>query len=163
MKSSLLTLLLAASMSSAVAQSSDIRAPEPEIGSRIPPLAIRHASYPLNKTYDQMTQRERSALRSNWEAMSETDEPPFPLRGMRDLMLQLREAATKRQASGKLTLVANVNSMGNVDRVEVYDSPDDQLTRFAIWKVSTTPFKPALCSAQPCAMQFPIRIVFGLR
>jgi hypothetical protein len=118
-------------------------------------------AYPLDRPYHRFTAPEKVALKSQWEAMAPDDEPPFPLEGMQALVLDIRDAARTLQVRGGLRLVAHVNGAGKVTKVDVHQSPDEQLTRFAAYRLVETRFKRALCNGKPCAMQFPLILMVG--
>lgn len=132
-----------------------LKADDPPTGSRIRLDAARFAPYPLDRKYEDFTVKEREAFKRFYEPMPEDDEPPFPRSGLASLILDVRDAAMKRQAKGPLVLVATVNAAGNVEKVDIFSSPDEQLARYTATKLVRTPFKPARCAGQPCRMEFP--------
>lgn len=139
-----------------------LKAPEAPTGSRIRGDAAQATALPLDKRYGQFTAAERAALKSLYEPMPEADEPPFPRDGLAPFILTLREAATRRQASGLLVLVAKVAPDGSVDGVDIYASPDEAFTRVAAIALGRTAFKPARCGGKPCRMEFPFSTVIQL-
>jgi hypothetical protein len=118
---------------------------------------------PLNRTYQQLTEEQRLALLSFYEAMSPSDEPPFPVEGLRSIVEPLVIAQRTLLASGKLALVADVDSLGVVTSVKAYGSPSPAMTKFASQVLLLTNFKPALCSGSPCKMQFPFYLEFKVK
>ena len=158
-----MAVLLLAALSDGQAQPYSLQAPDAETGTRIRPFATYDARYPQNKPYEEFTSDERVLLKAMWEQMPAEDEPPFPRTGMRSILMDIRAAAERRQASGVLSLVAHVAPSGKVTKVDIHASPDDPLTRFAVWRLMTTPFKPAICSGAPCAMQFPLGYEFVIK
>lgn len=164
----LLLLLLAAPPAWAQTATAPAPAPAAEApateaaGSAIRPFMTLGAAYPLDKTYAQLSRDEVEALKNFWEPMPDADEPPFPAQGMKQLTMDLAAASQRRQAQGDLALAAHVDARGKVTKVDIYASPEEQLTRFAVWRLMNTAFKPALCGGAACAMQFPLRITFAL-
>lgn len=109
---------------------------------------------PLNKTYNQLNEKQQGQLRSFNLILSAKDEPPYPLAGVGDLHKYILQAAEKLGVSGSLTLRLKVNSVGKVTSAQVGDAPSSDLAKFAASVAMLTPFKPAVCSGQPCDMDF---------
>lgn len=151
----LICLLITTSPEASAQSTYTLKDDQPSTGSHLKRKPIRSEVFPLDKPYEKFTDQERAQLLDLWEPMKEGDEPPFPKYGMRELSLDILNAASKVGVRGELSLVAYVNPDGKVSKVEVYKSPNDQLVRFAAHKLVTTPFKAAVCSGKPCAMQFP--------
>ena len=118
---------------------------------------------PLNKTYQQLTQEQRAVLWIFYEAMPESDEPPFPVDGLQSIVGPLVKSQGKLLVQGKLALVADVSSSGRVASVTAYGSPSPEMTKFASQVLLLTEFMPAVCSGSPCMMQFPFYLEFKVR
>jgi hypothetical protein len=126
---------------------------EPSLGTHIPQVLVS-SSIPLDQTYNQLSDAHKAMLRGLYEDMSEQDEPPFPANGLGKLLEAINKGATKHQARGDFALIVHVASDGLASSVEVLKTPNDEFGRFAASVVMLTKFKPALCGAQACAMDF---------
>ena len=168
-KSWLAAALLAASLAPAV-QAADalpppqytIKQSEASTGSLIPRNVVQGSRIPLNRSYAQLTEEEQQLVKSQYEAMRPLDEPPFPVDGLRSIHLAIAKVQRRLLAEGVLSMHADVDSQGAVTRVNVFHSPDPQLTQAAAAVLMLTEFKPAVCRGQPCNMSFPLRVTFAL-
>lgn len=115
---------------------------------------------PVNKRYDELTPGEREILRSQYEQMAETDEPPFPVNGLAGLYKALADAQQRLAVTGTLEIHVDVDSRGEGMAVTVIQSPDPKLTQFAASVLLMERYKPALCGGVPCRMQFPLLLSF---
>ncbi len=163
MKSVASSLLLVLSPLAFGQQVHSLQDSEYQLGSHIRPVIAESAMYPLNKRYEDFSLAERATVRAIYENMPEGDEPPFPRDGLKSFIYDLHSAAGKRQASGILSLLATVAATGEVEKVEIFASPDEQFSRYAAVKLGQLPFKPAICGGVACKMQFMYRVKYELR
>lgn len=140
-----------------------IKRDEPVTGTRLRDWAVTPGSLPVNFRYDQLSLEDRRKLRRMYEALPESDEPPFPADGLKTIFEPISKINRKRLGEGPLLLVATVGPSGDVDKVEAVGSPDPQLTKAASEVLLLTKFKPARCAGQPCAMEFAVRLQFTLK
>ena len=132
----------------------------PDTGTRIPRKIVQGSAIPLNRSYAQLTEEEQQLVKSQYEAMRPLDEPPFPVTGLRPIHEAIAEMQRRLLVQGDLSMAAEIDAQGTVTSVSVYRSPDPKLTEAAAKVLMLTPFKPALCSGQPCKMSFPLRVTF---
>lgn len=163
-------LLLALAAHVGVAHATDlppaefsIREPVARTGSNIRKDVVWYSSIPLNRTYAQLTAKEKAVVHSMYERIEEGDEPPFPLEGLRPILMAIWQGSSRRQVSGTLTLAATVDSQGTVTEVVAYDDPDPVFTKFAASVLMMTKFKPAICKGVPCRMQYPFSFKLTVR
>jgi hypothetical protein len=110
---------------------------------------------PLNKTYEELTPEQKAELHSQYEAMPEGDEPPFPAEGIKPIFSAIRKAQRLRQAHGNLIMAVTVDPEGNATKVEELGSVYDlQMTQLAQQVLLLTKYKPAVCSGKPCTMKY---------
>ncbi len=136
-----------------------IRETVPQTGTRIKQKIVWGSSIPINRTYSQLTDEQKQQVHALYEQIAPGDEPPFPMDGLRPILLAIWKGHAVRAITGKLTLVADVDATGTVTKVEVLEDPDPVLSRYAASVLLLTRFKPALCNAVPCQMQYPLRFV----
>lgn len=139
-----------------------IKEDEPAVGTRIRHEQMTGSNVALNLPYELLPERDKAALHAEWENIPPGDEPPFPTKGLIALMDPLRRAQQKLGEQGPLFAVATVGADGQVTNVNVYKTPGEQMTRMVSQLFMLTPFKPAMCSGQPCQMDFPLRVNFSV-
>lgn len=133
-----------------------------ETGTRFGRAAMTSSGLPLNRRYADLDANEKAIVRANYEGMPEADEPPFPADGLLPVMTTLHIGAERGFPKGKMAIVVDVDSTGKVQHAQSYGKVDADFSRFAASVLARTPFKPAVCAGQPCAMQYVMRIEFGL-
>jgi hypothetical protein len=140
-----------------------LREPVAAVGSNIRKNVVWNSSIPLNRTYEQLTPDQRLRVNALYERIEPGDEPPFPAEGLKPIFHAIWKGAAKRNAVGRLTVVASVEPDGRVGKVEIFDDPDPHLSKFAASVLMLTSFKPALCKGAPCPMQYPFSIDIAAR
>ncbi|MFN7547479.1 MAG: hypothetical protein ACK5U3_08380 [Pseudomonadota bacterium] len=133
-----------------------IKSDTPPTGSMIRREVVSGSRIPINRPYEKLTEAEREQVRSWYESMPATDEPPFPREGLMPILDALRKAQERLLVTGELFLIASVDSTGTVTRVRAIGSPSREMVKFAASVLLLTKFKPALCGGSPCAMEFPL-------
>jgi hypothetical protein len=139
-----------------------IKEDRPRTGSAIRRYDVKPFTIPINLSYGQLSPSDRLKVHDNYEAIVPGDEPPFPAAGLIAVIDPLRKAQQKLLVSEELYLVAKVDGAGKVIEVSAYGAKDSAMAKFAAQVLLLTPFKPAVCSGQPCQMQFPLRLNFKL-
>lgn len=137
-----------------------IREDQPRTGSHIRQDVASSTSIPINLPYEKLSPEEQSNFHSNYESIAAGDEPPFPRKGLRALLDPIRKAQAKLRVRGDLFLVATIGPDGKAREVAAFSSPSPEMTQFAAQVLMLTPFKPAICSGNPCAMDFPLKVAF---
>lgn len=140
-----------------------IKQAQPDTGTRIPKNIVESSTLPLNKSYAELTPAQQAALRGQYVGMAETDEPPFPAKGLGPIFREVAKGQQKRLASGPLVILVNIDERGVAQSAEVVQTPDRELSRYVAAVLMREAFKPALCSGAPCAMQFPLRVDLQVR
>lgn len=134
----------------------------PAIGSNIRRKAVTGSAIPLNRRYADLTEEQKDAVKSQYEAMRPTDEPPYPADGLLPLYSAIHKVQQKVLAQGELVIFFDINAEGEASKASVIKSPDPQLTRAVAEIVMLTKFKPAVCKGMPCAMGYPYRMRFDV-
>ena len=110
---------------------------------------------PLNKTYGEFTEAQKAELNKMYESIKPGDEPPFPEQGIRPIFNSIKQAQHVLQARGELDLAVTVGPDGKAIKVEDFSTTrSTQMTELAQQLLMLTKYKPAVCSGQPCTMQF---------
>jgi hypothetical protein len=140
-----------------------IQQTEPDTGTHMLKDVVSPGAIPLNRRYGALTKQQQDLLKSQYESMSEIDEPPFPLDGLYPLYDAIGKGQQKLLVRGELELQANINSRGEATSVTVFKSPDPQMTQFAAKVLMITKYQPGVCGGVPCKMQFPFDMTFDTR
>jgi hypothetical protein len=120
-------------------------------------------SLPPDKTYAELSDTDKTRLRSMYENMAPDDEPPFPARGYRSLMRAMATVQERLQVAGTVDMGVIVGPDGRAREIKVYGSSDPKLTTVIANVLVLEMYKPALCQGTPCAQEFPFRMNFTLR
>ena len=127
------------------------------VGSNIPRTVMRDSLLPFDRTWQELTPEQRLVMKSHYEAMAESDEPPFPLRGLRVIYTLIETVARHTGDRGPVVMNLSVDSQGQVASVAVIQSPSKEYTQGLARALLQVNFKPALCDGQACRMDFPVR------
>ena len=117
----------------------------------------RGSPYPLKKRYADFTPDEKAALRAMYEGMPESDEPPFPVAGMRYIVDDVATIAGKLDAKGFLSIHVSVDAKGNATGVKVMNTPSVEVAKAIAYVLVKAKYKPAICDGSPCESEFPFR------
>jgi hypothetical protein len=129
-------------------------------GSNIGAHNIGNLSVPANKTYAQLTPEEKMVVKESYEKMAKDDEPPYPLHGPEGIFRASEALQHKLLVRGELDLAVTIDSHGAATTVEVFKSPDAELTKAMASVLMLEKYKPAICKGVPCQMKFPFRVVY---
>ena len=121
---------------------------------------VRPMHLPMDATYDQLTEKQRTFLRGYYVDMPASDDPPYPIDGLISIFGALVSAQAKLLVTGPLSLQATVDSNGIVQSVLAVGSPSEAMTKFATSLLLVTKFKPARCGGTACVMEFPVYVEF---
>lgn len=127
------------------------------VGSNIPRTVMRNSLLPFNRTWQELTPEQRLVMKSHYEAMAESDEPPFPEGGLRVIYNLIEEVARRTGDRGPVVMNLSVDSQGQVASVAVIQSPSKEYTQGLARALLLVNFKPAVCGGQACRMEFPVR------
>lgn len=131
---------------------------EPSSGTHIV-REVASSNLPMDKPYAELTPQQQRTVKAQYEEMGPDDEPPYPLNGPRAIVRALAEGRNRLHVNGRLFLAVDVNGSGEATAVSVISSPDERLTQYAAAVLMKAKYKPARCSGEPCAMQYPLRFL----
>ena len=113
------------------------------------------SKFPLNKPYEEFTPEQKAELHKMYEGLPPSDEPPFPAEGIKPIFTAIKNAQRVLQARGQLDMKVTVGPDGKAIKVEDVGSVKaGQMTEIAKQALMQTTYKPAMCSGQPCTMQY---------
>jgi hypothetical protein len=133
------------------------------IGARFGTALATWTVLPFNRTYSQLSDRQKALVRSYYVAMAETDEPPYPADGLRAIFGPIASGQSKLMVKGDFDAEVVVGADGVPIEVLVFRSPHKSVTTFIANLAMLVRFKPAVCGGVPCRMNFPIRIGFKIQ
>lgn len=114
----------------------------------------------MDKPYQDLSIEEQRLIRSDYDNLPEQDEPPYPLRGTRELMRKISTAQQLLLVKGVLKMTVDVSSTGEAESVSVYESPNSDLTKVTALALMEEKYKPGVCHGEPCKMPFLVVIHF---
>lgn len=121
---------------------------------------IGRADIPVDKSYEQLTPEQKRLVRSNYGPMGRYDEPPFPLRGLKQLILSAEEGANRARAAGELDIRVVVGPDGKAHSARIYKAPDREMGRALAALMLSEAYKPGRCAGRPCAQEFRLHLRF---
>jgi len=127
---------------------------EARTGSKFRRDVVRSEGLPLNLPYDKLSESQKNALKSRYEAMGPNDEPPFPETGLMAIMTELNEAQKILQVRGRMVLHAQVNAEGKVTTVAVAEPTGTRMDVYAAGVLMRSKFKPARCDGVACNQDY---------
>jgi hypothetical protein len=137
---------------------------EPATGRALKQIIGGGGNIPFDKRYEELTAEQKAILRSEYEAMPETDEPPFPLGGLQDIYGKIFATYRRMQfpPEGDLDMVVAISSAGQPVNVAIYKVVNDKtFVEYVAGVVMKAKYKPAVCGGTPCAMSFRVRMRFA--
>jgi len=130
----------------------------PDTGSRIRRERVK-LFIPAEKPYAELTTEQRAQFRAQFAGLADTDEPPYPDRGLKPVAEDLAFAlADGNVGKGRLFLTVKVDEKGEPVSVAVYETPDARTSKEAAAVLMKTRFKPGMCSGKPCLSEFPFSV-----
>lgn len=139
-----------------------LRADYPRTGTNIL-REVATAPVPPDKSYRELTPEQQASVRSHYQALAPGDEPPYPLKGPKELYAAVHEALGRVGADGEITLLVDVGADGVAKSVTAIGAPTPELVRFASTAAMLQKYKPAICDGQPCAMKYGVQFIFDLQ
>lgn len=156
------TSLMAQNQDAAAPERYSIKQASPTTGTSIPRDLVKGGLIPLNRRYAELTPEQQRLLKSMYEAIAENDEPPFPVDGLESIYSLITKGQAKFLARGPMEIHVDIDANGDAKAVRIFQSPDDDLTKFAASVLLLTKYKPAICGGAPCAMSYPFSMIFSV-
>lgn len=114
----------------------------------------------LNKRYHELSAEDKTNIKLSYKGMSAEDEPPYPLEGMRSIVAAADKIQQKLLVDGDLQLEIEIDEMGDGDSVRILKTPNKKLAELMAAVLLLSKFKPAICSGQPCKMNYYFSLTF---
>lgn len=132
----------------------------PSIGTHIPRKIVGDFVIPFNASYEQLSEQQRRMVRSWYPMLDDSDEPPYPLRGLESVYRAIHKVNAKDPAEGKLSMVVMVDGDGKATAANIHLTPNPAIAKLAGFLAMKENYKPARCAGKPCAMAFPYAMSF---
>ena len=126
---------------------------ERQTGSRIPPEVVT-SLIPLDLTYEELSDKDKAFIKANYDNMPAEDEPPFPENGLMGIWKPIAESFHRSNQIGEIIAVATIDPKGKVEKVAMYKTTSNDMTKMISTALFATKFKPAVCDSKPCTMDF---------
>ena len=153
-------LAFVALISAGPAAGADGQLLEDETGSRFGRVAAMW-DLPLDKNYEDLSDEQKATLRTAYEDMPATDDPPYPLGGVRRIVEDFHKAGSMLQLAGRFHATVRVDEHGKGTWLQIFETPDSQFNKVAAAiLMNNVHYKPAVCSGKPCVMDFPVLVDF---
>ena len=140
-----------------------IKEASPSTGTNIPRNDVTGGGIPLNRRYSELTREQQALLKSQYETLSDSDEPPFPVDGLEPVYAAISKGQQRFLARGAMEIHVDIDDKGEAKAVRVFKAPDAEMTKFAVAVLMLTKYKPGVCAGIPCAMAYPFRMTFSVR
>jgi hypothetical protein len=116
--------------------------------------------YPLDRPYSRFTAKEKASLRSEYEDMPESDEPPFPVDGLASIIEDVSTLIARLRVEGEVLIHVTVSPEGKATSVALLKYPDLETAKAIAYVLVKTRYKPALCHGSPCKMDWAFHTTF---
>jgi len=126
----------------------------PVTGTLIPRSLVTGNGIPVDKPYGAMSPEQQSLVKADYQQLSASDEPPYPVNGLRFVSNAIAHADVSATVEGELVVQVDVSANGDATTVTTLRSPNAHIARVAATALHREKYKPALCRGQPCAMPF---------
>ena len=126
---------------------------EKQTGSRIARKVIT-SNVPFYKSYEQLNEEEKTAVRSDYQGLAAVDVPPYPTEGMKVISNALIDAHKRLNKPGELFVIARVSDTGKVSKVEVFKTTGKRMSEIAGAVFFNAQFNPGTCAGEPCESEF---------
>lgn len=133
-----------------------------QVGTLIRSNAVT-ASFPLNFSYEQLSEAQKQGVRSKYQSLGPDDEPPYPLKGVQPFLAAIHQANMRMQERGKISLTVRVDSNGVAQDVAIYQAPTPEMGKFAASVALQQQFKPGSCKGTPCSMEFLYEVTLNIK
>ncbi|RZT11151.1 hypothetical protein SAMN05216319_0370 [Duganella sp. CF402] len=154
----LLPLILASS--SACAQYT-LKQEQASVGTNLKRDIVTGGRVPFDKRYAELTPEQQAIVKSQYEAMGPTDEPPYPADGLGPVYKLFSLVQERTHATGYYSIAIEIDSQGKPTAVSFLKAEDEDVAKLLAQAALIQKYKPALCNGTPCAMQVPYRIAFN--
>lgn len=117
---------------------------------------------PSNVGWDKLTPEQRDQVRSQYPALEEGDDPPYPENGPAPIYKVIRAAGGRYGDNSVLRMNVLVGADGTAKQVVKLGDFDAYATNYVAAAAMAQHYRPAICHGKPCEMMYPLNINFVL-
>ncbi len=160
MRITMLGITLLAVAGSGVVQAGELNMPysptpeRPVTGTMIERPSVMGSLVPIDKSYAELSPEQQGMVKANYGNLGASDEPPYPLNGLKSISQRIANADVSASVDGELVMQVDVSSSGDATTVTTVHSPNANIARVAAIALQREKYKPGICHGQPCAMPF---------
>lgn len=122
-------------------------------GTRLAPDVVTSA-IPLDKPYSELSEEQQAHVRRNYQSMPAGDTPPFPKEGLASIYQPFVDVVSATSKGGQITAVATIDKNGKAQKVAIYRTTGETMTKAIYAALMSAEFDPAICKGEPCAMDY---------
>jgi hypothetical protein len=127
------------------------------VGSHIP-NKIAHGAVPLDLGFDELTPDQQRYVRSYYPALDLGDDPPYPVKGGKELYAGLATLAGRLRLQEDILLYVAVDASGKVTSVTTLGKLDPEIKRAIGTAAGLLKYQPGRCGGQPCQGVVPFNL-----
>lgn len=124
---------------------------------------VGYSSIPFNKKYAELTVEQKRLFKSQYDAMDEADEPPYPIGGLKDIFDPIARGQSSILQHGEVSVDIEIDAAGAAVTARVLKSPGPLASQLVAGVALLAKYKPGICRGTPCAMSFPVRVNLVVR
>ena len=128
--------------------------PDQPVTGTLIPRSLVTGNVPVDKPYWALSPDQQSLVKAYYESMAASDEPPYPINGLRFVSNAIAHADVSATVEGELVMQVDVSANGDATSVTTVRSPNARISHIAASALQREKYKPAMCRGQPCAMPF---------
>lgn len=107
-----------------------------------------------------MSESERQAYRQQYDALEAGDEPPYPAKGMRPVIIMVKKVHDAFPTyKGPVRAHVLVGPDGQAESVKTFGAVPTDIIQYVSGALLQTTYKPAVCQGTPCRMPFSVAFV----
>jgi hypothetical protein len=111
---------------------------------------ISEWTFPLDIGYDRFTPEQKRAFNASYPALEDSDEPPYPLQGQRDIINVIIAVQSTFDTGGDVDVYVTVDSDGKAVSVKTIGLDSQEARKAVATAAGIIKYKPARCAGQPC-------------
>jgi hypothetical protein len=127
------------------------------VGSHIRNKVV-YGPLPLDQGFDELTPEQQRFVRSTYPALDAGDDPPYPLRGGKELYKLLVSMIRHIGVKDEILVYVAVGADGGVSSVTTISTLDAKLIDLIATAAGLLKYKPAHCGGRPCAGVVPFNL-----
>ena len=119
---------------------------------------VAYGPLPLDQGFDQLTPDQQRFVRAYYPALDAGDDPPYPLKGGKELYTLLVYLARHIEPKDDVLIYVDVDKDGQVTRVSTMSPLEPKVRELIATAAGLLKYKPAQCGGQPCAGVVPFSL-----